>query len=78
MWTEATDGVRSYANGIRTHAGGTHEAGLWLGGGSGARSQTHKVPIKGVTITAEDIQLVAVCRSLCDLSSRPNQDRLNN
>ncbi|MFO0918132.1 MAG: hypothetical protein U0872_07445 [Planctomycetaceae bacterium] len=28
-WTEATDEqIRSYVNGIRTHAGGAHESGL--------------------------------------------------
>ena len=31
-WTEATDEqLRSYVNGIRTHAGGTHESGLRAG-----------------------------------------------
>src|SRR5690606_7797440 len=29
QWTESTDDhIRSYVNGVRTHSGGTHEAGL--------------------------------------------------
>jgi DNA gyrase/topoisomerase IV subunit B len=59
QWTESTDeSIRSYVNGIRTSAGGTHEAGLKSGIAKAIRSymDTHEVKIKGLTITAEDIR----------------------
>lgn len=64
-WTEATDeSVRSYCNGIRTRSGGTHEAGLRSAVVKAVRNflETHEIPLKGVTITAEDIRegLVAI------------------
>jgi DNA gyrase/topoisomerase IV subunit B len=58
-WTEATEEqVRSYVNGIRTHSGGTHEAGFRAGIVKAVRGylETHNIPLKGVTITAEDIR----------------------
>ncbi|MGL4464495.1 MAG: DNA gyrase/topoisomerase IV subunit B [Planctomycetia bacterium] len=65
QWTEATDEqVRSYVNGIRTSAGGTHEAGLRNAVNKAVRAylDTHKIPLKGVTVTTDDIRegLVAV------------------
>jgi DNA gyrase subunit B len=65
QWTESTDEViRSYVNGIRTPAGGTHENGLKGAIGKAIRNymETHKVSVKGLTIAAEDIRegIVAV------------------
>jgi DNA gyrase/topoisomerase IV subunit B len=65
QWTESTEeSFRSYVNGIRTVAGGTHEAGFKSGIVKAVRNfmETHEVKTKGVTITAEDIRegLVAV------------------
>jgi len=64
-WTEATDEeIRSYVNGIRTHAGGTHESGLKTGIAKAVKNyiDVHNVKPKGVAIAAEDIRegLVAV------------------
>ncbi|MSR30074.1 MAG: type IIA DNA topoisomerase subunit B [Gemmataceae bacterium] len=59
QWTESTDEtLRSYVNGIRTAAGGTHEAGLKNGIGKAIRNfmETHEIKVKGITITAEDIR----------------------
>jgi DNA gyrase subunit B len=59
LWTESTDeAIRSYVNGIRTSAGGTHEAGLKSGIAKAIRNymETHEVKVKGLTITAEDIR----------------------
>jgi len=64
QWTESTDeSFRSYVNGIRTSAGGTHEAGLKSGIVKAIRNfmETHEVKTKGVTITAEDIREGVVC-----------------
>ncbi len=58
-WTEATDErVRSYVNGIRTHAGGTHESGLRSGIAKAVRNymDVHDIKPKGVTITNDDIR----------------------
>ncbi|HEY7327290.1 MAG TPA: DNA topoisomerase IV subunit B [Gemmataceae bacterium] len=59
QWTESTDeAIRSYVNGIRTSAGGTHEGGLKSGIAKAIRNymETHEVKVKGLTITAEDIR----------------------
>jgi DNA gyrase subunit B/topoisomerase-4 subunit B len=59
QWTEATDEhVRSYANGIPTGSGGTHENGLRAGLGKAIRNyiETHNLSPKGVTLVAEDIR----------------------
>jgi DNA gyrase subunit B len=59
QWTESTDEViRSYVNGIRTPAGGTHETGLKSAIAKAIRNyiETHKVNTKGLQITAEDIR----------------------
>jgi DNA gyrase/topoisomerase IV subunit B len=59
QWTEATDEtIRSYVNGIRTSAGGTHESGFKGGIGKAIRNfmATHEVKVKGLEITAEDIR----------------------
>jgi len=58
-WTESTDEqVRSYANGIPTLSGGTHENGLKQALAKAIRGymEQHKLMPKGVKITAEDIR----------------------
>ena len=58
-WTEATDEqIRSYVNGIRTHAGGTHESGLRTGIAKAVRNymDVHNIKQKGITITNDDIR----------------------
>lgn len=58
-WTEATDeAIRSYVNGIRTHAGGTHESGFRSAIGKAVRNylEVHDIKIKGVTIENSDIR----------------------
>jgi DNA gyrase/topoisomerase IV subunit B len=58
-WTEATDEqIRSYVNGIRTHAGGTHESGLRAAIGKAVRNyiDVHDIKIKGVAIENSDIR----------------------
>lgn len=58
-WTESTDEhIRSYVNGIRTHAGGTHENGLKSGVVKAVRNyiDVHNFKPRGVTITADDIR----------------------
>jgi DNA gyrase subunit B len=59
IWTEHNEEwLRSYANGIPTHQGGTHETGFKAGVVKAIRSvmQTKKVEVKGLTIAAEDIR----------------------
>jgi len=85
QWTEGTDeNLRSYANGIPTGSGGTHENGFKQGLGKAIRGYmaTKKIAPKGVTIAAEDIRegLVAI---LSVFVSEPQfqgqtKDRLNN
>ncbi len=65
QWTESTDEtIRSYVNGIRTSAGGTHEDGFKDGIGKAIRNyvETHEVKVKDLKITAADIRegLVAI------------------
>src|SRR5690606_24066503 len=58
-WTETTDEqIRSYVNGIRTHAGGTHENGLKSGIVKAVKNymDVHNIRQKGLTITADDIR----------------------
>ncbi len=59
QWTESRDEMfRSYVNGIRTVAGGTHENGLKSGIVKAVRNymETHNVKEKGLNITADDIR----------------------
>jgi len=63
MWTESLDYyLRSYANGIRTQSGGTHENGLNAAIVKAVRGfmEAKKISVKGVTIGAEDIREGAV------------------
>ena len=58
-WTEATDELlKSYANGIPTSNGGTHENGLRAGVLKAIRNyiETHNLTPRGVTLAAEDIR----------------------
>jgi DNA gyrase subunit B len=59
QWTESTDDVvRSYVNGIPTHAGGSHESGLNSAVVKAVRAfiEAKKIQPKGVTLTADDIR----------------------
>lgn len=58
-WTEGTDEeIRSYVNGIRTHAGGTHEIGFRAGVVKAVKNymEVHDIKVKGITIGADDIR----------------------
>src|SRR4051794_1684767 len=85
QWTESTDEViRSYVNGIRTPAGGTHENGLKGAIGKAIRNymETHKVNTKGLQIAAEDIRegIVAVLSVFVrePMFQGQTKERLNN
>jgi DNA gyrase/topoisomerase IV subunit B len=59
QWTESTEETyRTYANGIRTPSGGTHENGLKsaLRKAINAYIEMHDVKVKGLKITADDIR----------------------
>ena len=58
-WTDGIDEqIRSYVNGIRTHAGGTHESGMKSGIAKAVKTymEVHNIKHKGVTITTDDIR----------------------
>ena len=58
-WSESTDFfVRSYVNGIRTHAGGTHESGFRSGITKAVKNymEMHEIRPKGVSVSPEDIR----------------------
>lgn len=84
-WTESTDEeIRSYVNGIRTHAGGTHENGLKSAIVKAVKNhmEIHGISPKGVAITAEDIR-EGVVAILSVFVSEPmfqgqTKERLNN
>jgi DNA gyrase subunit B len=85
QWTEATEEhLRSYANGIPTGSGGTHENGMRAGLGKAIRNfiDTHNLSPKGVTLTAEDIRegMVGVLSIFLKEPQFQGQtkDRLNN
>ncbi len=85
QWTESTDVViRSYVNGIRTSAGGTHENGFRTGVAKAIRNYmaTHEVKTKGLDITAEDIRegIVTVLSVFVrnPLFQGQTKDKLNN
>jgi DNA gyrase subunit B len=84
-WTEAPDEIlKSYANGIPTPNGGTHENGLKQALGKAVRNymESHSITAKGVKLTAEDIREGIV--ALLSVYVREPQfqgqtkDRLNN
>ena len=85
QWTEATDeSLRSYANGIPTASGGTHESGLKQAVVKAVRAYlaTKKIAPRGVTLSAEDIRegMVAVISVYVREPQFQGQtkDRLNN
>src|SRR5690606_30868888 len=85
QWTEGTEEVlRSYANGIPTASGGTHETGLKSALGKAIRGymEQHKLVPKGVKVTAEDIRegLFAILSVFVPEPQFQGQtkDRLNN
>lgn len=58
-WTDSTDEqVRSYVNGIRTRAGGTHESGFRSGLAKAVKNymEVHNIRQKGLTITPDDMR----------------------
>jgi DNA gyrase subunit B len=84
-WTESTDEhIRSYVNGIRTHAGGTHENGFRAGTVKAVRNymEVHGFKPRGVTVTADDIRegLVCVLSVFCSdpMFQGQTKERLNN
>lgn len=85
MWTESTDEwLRSYANGIPTGQGGTHENGLRSAIVKAIRSfmVTKKIEPKGITVSAEDIR-EGLAAMLSVYVAEPQfqgqtKDRLNN
>jgi DNA gyrase subunit B len=85
QWTEATDDyVRSYANGVPTGSGGTHENGLNTAIVKAVRAfiDAKKIQPKGVTLSADDIRegVVAVLSLYIAEPQFQGQtkDRLNN
>ncbi|MEZ4249396.1 MAG: DNA topoisomerase IV subunit B [Polyangiales bacterium] len=85
QWTEAPEErIETFANGIPTRNGGTHDAGLKTAIGKAIRGymEAQKVNIKGVKITAEDIRegLVAILSVYIREPQFQGQtkDRLNN
>ncbi len=84
-WTESTDfWVRSYVNGIRTHAGGTHENGFRSGISKAIKNymEVHEIRVKGVDISSDDIR-EGTCGILSVFLSEPafqgqTKDKLNN
>ena len=84
-WTESTDEeIRSYVNGIRTHAGGTHENGLKSAIAKAVKNhmEIHDISPKGVAITAEDIRegIVAILSFFLGepMFQGQTKERLNN
>ncbi len=85
QWTESTDEVlKTYANGISTGSGGSHENGLKNALSKAVRGylDAHKLSPKGLKISAEDIRegLVAVLSVYVAEPQFQGQtkDRLNN
>lgn len=85
QWTESTDErVMSYVNGIRTHAGGTHEAGFRSALVKAVKNyiEVHDIKLKGITLTAEDIRegLVAIVSVFLSdpMFQGQTKDKLNN
>ncbi|MBI1314783.1 DNA gyrase subunit B [bacterium] len=84
-WTESTDNwVRSYVNGIRTHAGGTHESGFRSGITKAVKNymDVHEIRPKGISIGPEDIR-EGTCAILSVFLSDPmfqgqTKEKLNN
>jgi DNA gyrase/topoisomerase IV subunit B len=86
QWTESTDEIiRSYVNGIRTSAGGTHENGFKNGIAKAIRNyiETHDIKaVKGLQLTAEDIRegMVGILSVFCrePMFQGQTKEKLNN
>ena len=85
LWTESTDErVMSYVNGIRTHAGGTHEAGFRSGVVKAVKNyiEMHDIKLKGIALAAEDIRegLVGIASVFLSepMFQGQTKDKLNN
>ena len=84
-WTESSDTwVRSYVNGIRTHAGGTHESGFKSGITKAVKNymEVHEIRPKGIAVSPEDIR-EGTCSILSVFHSDPmfqgqTKEKLNN
>jgi len=84
-WTESSDTwVRSYVNGIRTHAGGTHESGFKSGITKAVKNymEVHEIRPKGIAVGPEDIR-EGTCSILSVFHSNPmfqgqTKEKLNN
>jgi DNA gyrase/topoisomerase IV subunit B len=84
-WTESSDTwVRSYVNGIRTHAGGTHESGFRSGITKAVKNymEVHEIRPKGIAVGPEDIR-EGTCSILSVFHSAPmfqgqTKEKLNN
>ncbi|NQV25765.1 MAG: type IIA DNA topoisomerase subunit B [Rhodopirellula sp.] len=84
-WTESSDSwIRSYVNGIRTHAGGTHESGFKSGITKAVKNymEVHEIRPKGVAVTPEDIR-EGTCAILSVFHAEPmfqgqTKEKLNN
>jgi DNA gyrase/topoisomerase IV subunit B len=84
-WTESTDEhIRSYVNGIRTRAGGTHESGLRSAISKAVKNymDVHEIKQKGLDITPDDIRegIVAIISVFHPepMFQGQTKDRLNN
>ncbi|MGD9856199.1 MAG: type IIA DNA topoisomerase subunit B [Planctomycetaceae bacterium] len=84
-WTESVDeNIRSYVNGIRTRAGGTHEGGLRSGIARAVKNymDVHDIKQKGLSITPDDIRegVVAILSVFHPdpMFQGQTKDRLNN
>ncbi|MBX3444641.1 MAG: DNA gyrase subunit B [Planctomyces sp.] len=84
-WTESTDEhIRSYVNGIRTRAGGTHESGLRSAVAKAVKNymDVHEIRQKGLDITPDDIRegIVAIVSAFHPepMFQGQTKDRLNN
>ncbi len=85
QWTESTDEhIRSYVNGIRTRAGGTHEAGFRSGIARAVKNymEVHDIKTKSLSITPDDIRegIVAILSVFHNdpMFQGQTKDRLNN
>jgi DNA gyrase subunit B len=84
-WTESSDNwIRSYVNGIRTHAGGTHESGFKSGITKAVKNymEVHEIRPKGIAVGPEDIR-EGTCAILSVFHSDPmfqgqTKEKLNN
>jgi DNA gyrase/topoisomerase IV subunit B len=84
-WTDATDeNIRSYVNGIRTRAGGTHESGLRGGIAKAIKSymEVHEIKQKGLEISPDDMRegIVGIVSAFLPdpMFQGQTKDRLNN